>query len=82
MLTNRTKKELTQLANDMASGYAIVKCNHTLYLPVNFRTLDVDQNLPPEERVWIPLTMPQVLDLAQQTNKPASQALWLWPWLK
>ena len=69
MLTNRTKKELTQLANDMASGYAIVKCNHTLYLPVNFRTLDIDQNLPPEERVWIPLTMPQVLDLAQQTNK-------------
>lgn len=69
MLTNRTKKELTQLANDMASGYAIVKCNHTLYLPVNFRTLDIDQNLPPEERVWVPLTMPQVLDLAQQTSK-------------
>ena len=69
MLTNRTKKELTQLANDMASGYAIVKCNHTLYLPVNFRTLDIDLSLPPEERVWIPLTMPQVLDLAQQTNK-------------
>jgi hypothetical protein len=69
MLTNRTKKELTQLANDMASGYSIVKYNHTLYLPVNFRTLGIDQALPPEERVWIPLTMPQVLDLARQTNK-------------
>jgi hypothetical protein len=69
MLTNRTKKELTQLANDMASGYAIVKCNHTLYLPVNFKSLNIEENLPPEERVWIPLTMPQVLDLASQTNK-------------
>jgi hypothetical protein len=69
MLNNFTKKELTQLANDMASGFGIVKYNHTLYLPVNYRTRAIDQALAPEERVWIPMSMPQVLDLASQTSK-------------
>ena len=69
MLTNRTKKELAQLANDMASGYSIVKYNHQLYLPVDFRTLNVDQSLAPENRVWIPLPMQTLLDLAAATSK-------------
>lgn len=69
MLTNFTKGQLVQLANDMARGYAVVKHNHTLYLPVNFRTLNIDSALAPEDRVWIPMTVPQVLDLASQTSK-------------
>jgi hypothetical protein len=69
MLTSRTKKELTQLANDMASGYSIVKYNHQLYLPVNFRTRQIEQTLAPEDRVWIPLPMQQVLNLAGATSK-------------
>lgn len=69
MLTNRTKKELTQLANDMAAGYAIVKYNHQLYLPVDYRTLDIDPSLAPEHRVWIPLPMQQLLDLAGTSSK-------------
>lgn len=69
MLNNFTKAQLVKLANDMAAGYSIVKYNHTLYLPVNFRTRNIDDSLTPEERVWLPLTMPQVLDLAQQTSQ-------------
>lgn len=69
MLNNFTKLQLTQLANDMASGFAIVKCNHVLYLPVNFRTHTIDQALLPEDRVWIPLPMAQLLQLASSTSK-------------
>lgn len=69
MLTNRTKKELAQLANDMAAGYAIVKHHHQLYLPVDFRTLQIDTTLAPEHRVWIPLPMQQLLDLAGATSR-------------
>lgn len=69
MLNNFTKLQLTQLANDMASGFAIVKSNHVLYLPVNFRTHTLDQALQPEDRVWIPLPMAQLLNLASQTSK-------------
>lgn len=69
MLNNFTKQQLTQLANDMARGYAIVKYNHVLYLPVNYRTRMVEQPLAPEDRVWIPLSIPQVLALAGATSK-------------
>ena len=69
MLSNKTRKELTQLANDMAMGFGILKYNHVLYLPVNFLTGDFDPALKPEERVWRPLSVQQVLDLAGQTNK-------------
>lgn len=69
MLNNFTKLQLTQLANDMASGFAIVKHNHVLYLPVNYKTLTVDPALDPAERVWIPLPMQQVLNLAGATSK-------------
>jgi hypothetical protein len=60
---------LTQLANDMASGFGIVKYNHVLYLPVNYTTRAIDQALAPEDRVWIPLPMQQVLNLASSTSK-------------
>ena len=69
MLKNMSKPELTQLANDMASGYAIVKYNHMLYLPVHYRTLDLQDPLPPEERVWIQLPAANLFDLANQTRK-------------
>jgi hypothetical protein len=69
MLNNFTKRQLTQLANDMASGFGIVKYKHTLYLPVSYRTLAIEQPLEPQDRVWIPMTMPQVLDLASTTSK-------------
>lgn len=69
MLNNFTKVQLTKLANDLASGFAIVKYNHVLYLPVNYQTRAIETPLAPEERVWIPLPMQQVLDLASQTSK-------------
>lgn len=69
MLNNFTKLQLTQLANDMASGFSIMKYNHVLYLPVNFRTRMIDPALVPEDRVWIPLPMQQVLNLASSTSK-------------
>lgn len=69
MLNNFTKQQLTKLANDMASGFGIVKYNHVLYIPVDYRTLNIDAALVPEHRVWIPLFMQQVLDLASQTSK-------------
>lgn len=69
MLNNFTKLQLTQLANDMASGFSIVKYNHMMYLPVNFRTRTIVQALVPEDRVWIPLPMQQVLNLASSTSK-------------
>lgn len=69
MLTNRTKRQLTQLANDMANGFAIVKHDHMLYLPVNHQTRSIDSALSPEDRVWLPLSMPQVLQLANATNQ-------------
>lgn len=69
MLNNFTKQQLTKLANDMASGFGIVKHNHILYMPVDYRTLNIDPALAPEHRVWIPLFMQQVLDLASQTSK-------------
>ena len=69
MLNNFTKLQLTQLANDMASGFSIVKYNHVLYLPVNYTTRQFDPALTPEGRVWIPLPMQQVLNLASQTSK-------------
>lgn len=69
MLNNFTKLQLTQLANDMASGFSIVKYNHVLYLPVNYTTRQFDPALTPEDRVWIPLPMQQVLNLASQTSK-------------
>ena len=69
MLNNFTKLQLTQLANDMAAGFAIVKHNHTLYLPVDYRTRTIVPALAPEDRVWIPITMPQVLELANNTSK-------------
>ena len=69
MLNNFTKLQLTQLANDMASGFSIVKYNHVLYLPVNYTTRQFDPALTPEGRVWIPLPMHQVLNLASQTSK-------------
>ena len=69
MLNNFTKAQLVKLANDMASGFGIVKYNHVLYLPVNYTTRAIDQTLAPEDRVWIPLPMQQVLDLASQTSK-------------
>lgn len=69
MLKNFTKGQLTQLANDMARGFGIVKYNHVLYLPVNYQTRMIEQGLAPEDRVWIPLFMQQVLDLASQTSK-------------
>lgn len=69
MLDTKTKRQLTQLANDMARGFAIVKYNHVLYLPVNYRSRVIDQALAPQERVWIPLSTPAVLDLAGQTSK-------------
>jgi hypothetical protein len=69
MLKNFSKPELTQLANDIANGYAILKYNEVLYLPVNYKTLAIEQPLAPEDRVWIPLTMQNVLDLGAQTSK-------------
>lgn len=69
MLKNFTKGQLTQLANDMARGFGIVKYNHVLYLPVNYQSRMIEQGLAPEDRVWIPLFMQQVLDLASQTSK-------------
>ncbi len=69
MLNNFTKLQLTQLANDMASGFGIVKYNHVLYLPVDYTTRAIDPALPPEKRVWIPLPMQQVLNLASSTSK-------------
>ena len=69
MLNNFTKVQLTQLANDMATGFSIVKYNHVLYLPVNFRTGTLDQALVPEDRIWISLPMQQVLNLASSTSK-------------
>jgi phage/plasmid-associated DNA primase len=69
MLNNFTKLQLTQLANDMASGFGIVKYNHVLYLPVHYQTRAIEQTLAPEDRVWIPLYMQQVLDLASNTSK-------------
>jgi hypothetical protein len=69
MLNNFTKLQLTQLANDMAGNFGIVKYNHVLYLPVNFNTRNFDPGLVPEDRVWIPLPMQQVLSLASQTSK-------------
>lgn len=69
MLTNRTKKELAQQANDLAAGYDIVKYNHQLYLPVDFNTMAMNANLAPADRVWIPLLMPELVDLANQVGK-------------
>jgi len=69
MLTNRTKKELAQQANDMAHGYDIVKYNHQLYLPVHFETLQMTSGLAPEDRVWIPLLLPELIDLANDIGK-------------
>lgn len=69
MLNNFTKKELTQLANDMARGFGILKYNHVLYLPVNYLTRAFDPALPPIDRVWRPLLTQEVLDLASGTSK-------------
>lgn len=69
MLNNFTKPQLTKLANDMAAGYEIVKHNHVLYLPVHYQTREITQPLAPEDRVWIPLPMPQVLELASMTSQ-------------
>jgi len=69
MLDILTKKELTQLANDMARGFAILKYNHVLYLPVHYLTGANDPALKPEERVWRPLSVQQVLDMARATRK-------------
>ena len=70
MLTTRNKGQLTQLANDMAAGFDIVLYNHVLYLPVHFDSLEpIDPMTPQEERVWVQLSMPHLLRMANDTSK-------------
>lgn len=63
MLTIKTKKELSQLSDDLARGLGLVSYRGVLYVPADYETLDV--MVPPAEdrRVWLPLTPQQVARL-------------------
>lgn len=68
MLTPRTKKELSQAALDLANGLSLVSHNHVLYVPADFESLSI-QNVLPERRVWLPLTLEEVAELGNSVQR-------------
>lgn len=67
MLTTRTKQELSTAALDLTNGLGLVSHNSVLYVPADFESLNI-QNVLPERRVWLPLTIEEVTELGNSVQ--------------
>jgi phage/plasmid-associated DNA primase len=61
----KTKRQLAVEAHTMAQSFGCILYQDTIYLPVDYETSRWDQPVPPERRMWLPLSEKELCRLAR-----------------